>query len=87
MKCAESIVNNYSVNETIKNRLAEGREILSEHISNISRTLNDLLGSFKKEVNIDVELEGITKRILNKNLINYSDVFCYVDKMVEVKLE
>jgi stage II sporulation protein E len=80
LKCAESIVNNYNVNETIKNRLAEGREILSEHISNISRTLNDLLGSFKKEVNIDVELEGITKRILNKNLINYSDVFCYVDK-------
>ncbi|MFT8347712.1 stage II sporulation protein E [Clostridium saccharoperbutylacetonicum] len=80
LKCAESIVNNYNVNETIKNRLAEGRGLLSEHISNISRALNDLLGSFKKEVNIDVELEGITKRILNKNLINYSDVFCYVDK-------
>jgi stage II sporulation protein E len=80
LKCTESIVNNYNVNEIIKDRLAEGRSILSEHISNISCTLDKLLNDFKRQVNIDTDLEKLIKRILDKNSVNYNNVFCYIDK-------
>jgi stage II sporulation protein E len=86
LKCTEGIVNNYNVNEAIKERLAEGRNILSTHISNISCTLDHLLNDFKREVCIDTDLERIVKRILNKNSIYYNDVFCYIDKNGRVKI-
>lgn len=80
LKCTGAIVDNYTVNETIKDKLEEGRNILSEHISNISCTLDKLLDDFKRQVTIDTDLEKLIKRILDKNSINYNDVFCYVDK-------
>ena len=80
LKCTEGIINSYKVNETVKARLIEGKNILSNHISNISSTLDNLLNDFKKEVRIDVELERIIKRIFNKNSFYYNDIFCYIDK-------
>jgi stage II sporulation protein E len=80
LKCTEAIVDNFNVNEVIRDRLSEGRNILSTHISNISCTLDKLLNDFKRQVNIDSDLEKIIKRILDKNSVNYNDVFCYVDK-------
>ena len=50
LRSTEGIVNNYNVNEAIKERLAEGKNILSAHISNISSTLDNLLNDFKREV-------------------------------------
>ncbi|NRT32315.1 stage II sporulation protein E [Clostridium beijerinckii] len=86
LKNAEGIVTNYNVNESIRERLAEGRNILSSHITNISCTLDNLLSDFKKEVRIDTDLERLTKRILNKNSIYYNDIFCYIDKSGRVKI-
>ncbi len=86
LRCTEGIVNNYNVNEAIKERLAEGRNMLSTHISNISCTLDHLLNDFKREVCIDTDLERIIKRILNKSLIHYNDVFCYIDKNGRIKI-
>ncbi|EKQ55969.1 MAG: stage II sporulation protein E [Clostridium sp. Maddingley MBC34-26] len=86
LKSTEGIVNNYNVNEAIKERLAEGKNILSAHISNISCTLDNLLNDFKREVSIDTDLERIVKRTLNKNLISYSEVFCYIDKSGRIKI-
>lgn len=86
LKSTEGIVNNYKVNEIIKERFAEGKSILSAHISNISFTLNNLLSDFKREVTIDAELERVVKRILNKNLIYYNEVFCYIDKNGRMKI-
>ncbi len=86
LKNAEGIVTNYNVSETIRERLAEGRNILSTHISNISYTLDNLLNDFKREVRIDTDLERVIKRILNKNSIYYNDIFCYVDKNGRIKI-
>ena len=86
LRNTEGIVSNYNVNEAIKERLVEGKNILSTHISNISCTLDSLLSDFKREVSIDSDLERIVKRVLNKNTIQYNDVFCYVDKNGRVKI-
>lgn len=87
LKNTEGIINNYNVNEAIKGRLVEGKNILSNHISNISSTLDSLLNDFKREVSIDTDLERVVKRILNKNSIYYNDVFCYIDKNGKAKIK
>ena len=86
LKNIEAIINNYNVNEAIKERLSEGKNMLSTHISNISTTLNNILNDFKREVTIDTDLERLIKRVLNKNSIYYNDVFCYVDKNGRIKI-
>jgi len=86
LKNTEGIVNNYNVNEEIKERLVDGKNILSAHIANISSTLDNLLNDFKREVTIDTDLERLVKRVLNKNLIYYNDVFCYIDKSGRIKI-
>jgi stage II sporulation protein E len=86
LRSAEGVVNNYNVNEAIKERLADGKYVLAAHISNITTTLELLLNDFKKEVNIDSELERVIKRILNKNSIYYNNIFCYVGKSGRVKI-
>jgi len=86
LKNTEGIVNNYNVNEAINERLAEGKDILSAHISNISSTLDNLLNDFKREVTIDTDLERLVKRVLNKSSIYYNDIFCYIDKNGRIKI-
>lgn len=86
LRSTEGIVNNYNVNEEIKARLAEGKNILSAHISNISSTLDNLLNDFKREVTIDTDLERLIKSVLNKNSIYYNDIFCYIDKNGRIKI-
>lgn len=86
LRSTEGIVNNYTVNEAIKERLAEGKNILSAHISNISSTLDNILNDFKREVAIDIDLERLIKSVFNKNSIYYHDIFCYIDKNGRIKI-
>ncbi len=86
LRSAEGVVNNYNVSESIKERLADGKNVLATHISNITTTLEILLNDFKKQVNIDSELERVTKRVLNKNSIYYNNIFCYIDKNGRAKI-
>lgn len=86
LRSTEGVVNNYNVSEAIRERLSEGKNVLAAHISNITTTLELLLNDFKKEVNIDAELERVVKRIMNKNSIYYNNIFCYVGKNGRTKI-
>lgn len=79
LKNTESVVDNYTVNETVKNRLAEGRRILAEHVTNVSAALDNIMDDFKKNVVIDMETEKRVKKEFNKMGIDYNSVFCYID--------
>lgn len=79
LKSVDTVMNNYKTNEVIKERISEGRRILAEHVSNMSDTLNELLTNFKKEVSIDYDLQKRVKRQLNKQGIDYNEVFCYIN--------
>lgn len=79
VKNTEAIINNYTVDETIKNRLAEGRRILSEHVSNVMNSIDNILNDFKKNVMVDLDMERRVKKELNRMSIQYNSVFCYID--------
>lgn len=86
LKNAETIINNYSLNEKIRERLLDGKQLLSEHINNISNSLESMLEDFRREVTISMDLERIVKRGLNKNLVDYNDIFCYTDINGRIKI-
>lgn len=77
LKNTETIINNHNLNESKKEKINEGRQILSEHINNIGITLEKILDNFKREIKISDDLERMIRRGLNRNSIEYNDVFCY----------
>lgn len=79
LKNTESVVDNYTINENIKNRLEEGRNLLAEHVSNISGALDNILDDFKNNVVIDEEIEKRIKKEFNKEGVQYNSIFCYID--------
>ena len=87
LRNVEKIVDNNIVNETIKERLADGRKLLSYHIDSISNTLDGLLNDFKKQVIVNTDLEKRVRLALNKKSISYNDIFCYTDINGKIKIK
>ena len=87
LRNVEKIVENKTVNEVIKGRLAEGRKLLSYYVESLSNTLDDLLNDFKKQVIVNVDLEKKIRLSFNKKFINYKDIFCYTDINGKIKIK
>lgn len=91
LKNTEEIVNNYIISEMWRKRLSEGRELLSSQISNMASSVSEIIDEFNANIKIDVESENNIRRILDKNKIKYSDIFCLINRkdrlIVKVKME
>ncbi len=80
IKNLDNAMSIYKVNENLRKRLKEGRELLANNISNMALTINELVDNFDEELNILIDLEKDVKAILSKECITYSDVLCYNDR-------
>lgn len=87
IKSAQEIVNNYTVNEALKTRLTEGRNIIANHINNISKTMENMIGDFEKDIVICSEIDKILRKAFNKNNIEYKDVFTFLDRKGRMKIK
>ncbi|MCM0647673.1 stage II sporulation protein E [Clostridium swellfunianum] len=91
MKNTEEIVNNYIISEMWRKRLSEGRELLSSQISNMASSVSEIIDDFNANIKINVEAENNIRRILDRNRIKYTDVFCLDNKngrlVVKLKME
>ena len=91
IKNTEEIVNNYIISEMWRKRLSEGRELLSNQINNMASSVSEIIDDFNANIKIDVEAENNIRRILDRNRIKYSDIFCLLNKnnrlVVKVKME
>lgn len=87
IKNAQEIVNNYTVNEALKTRLSEGRNIIANHINNISNTMESMIRDFEKDISICFEIDKILRKAFNRNKIDYSDVFSYLDRHGRMKIK
>ncbi|MCF0146945.1 MAG: stage II sporulation protein E [Clostridium sp.] len=87
MKNAQEIVNNYTVNEALKTRLSEGRNIIANHINNISNTMESMIRDFEKDISICFEIDKILRKAFNRNKIDYTDVFSYLDRHGRMKIK
>ena len=87
VKNAQEIVNNYTVNEALKTRLTEGRNIIANHINNISTTMEDMIRDFEKDISICTEIDKILRKSFNRSKIDYTDVFSYLDRHGRMKIK
>ena len=87
IKSAQEIVNNYTVNEALKTRLTEGRNIIANHINNVSKTMEGMIIDFEKDIVICSEIDKILRKAFNKNNIEYMDVFSYLDRKGRMKIK
>ena len=87
IKNSQEIVNNYTINEGLKTRLIEGRNIIANHINNISSTMESMIRDFEKDISICVEIDKVLRKAFNRNKIDYVDVFSYLDKHGRMKIK
>lgn len=83
----EEIVNNYIINELLNKRFHEGRQILSEQISNMADSLKQVVNEFSCGINFNVSLERDIIRVLHKENIKFSDITCFTDNKDRVVLK
>lgn len=80
VKNTEEIVNSYIISEMWRKRLSEGRELLGNQIGNMAASVSEIIEDFNANIKIDVESENSIRRILDRNRVEYSDIFCLKSK-------
>ena len=80
IKNLDSAMSVYKVNENLKKRLKEGRELLSDNISNMALAIDEIIDDFDRELNILIDMEKEVKTALSRDRVVYSDVLCYNNK-------
>jgi stage II sporulation protein E len=80
IRSTEEIVNNHIINEMWRSRLSECRELLSHQISNMGNSISEIIEEFNMDINFNADVENDIRRVLNKNNIEYRDVFCFNNK-------
>ncbi|MDZ5254659.1 stage II sporulation protein E [Clostridium sp. LIBA-8841] len=87
MKNLEDIMNIHMINETLRNRLGEGRKILSNHINNMSVTIGEIVDEFGNELHLCTDIEKNIKKSLLKYGIKFGSLICYNDKNGRIKVK
>lgn len=87
IKSAEKMVDNLGGQEVVRNKLEEGRRMLSGHVSHISNSINEMLCEFNKEIVTNDNMNRLIRRSLNKKSIKYKNIFCYKDVYGKYKIK
>ena len=65
------LVNNYTLNENVKNRLVEGRKLIANQMNNMSIAMDDIIRDFEKDVTNCMEVDKLLRKTFVKNNIKY----------------
>lgn len=87
LKTSEELFNTYTVNEALKTRLAEGRNLIANQINNMSLSIGDALRDFEKDVSSCLEIDKIIRKTLSKNRIKYKGIYSYTDRDGKLKIK
>lgn len=87
VRSSQDLINNYTVNEALKTRLGEGRKLIANHIKNMSSTIGDIVYDFNKDITVCTDIDKILRKTLNKNSLEYRDVFSYIDRNGRLKIK
>lgn len=87
VRSSQELINNYTVNEALKTRLGEGRKLISNHINNMSLTMGDIVRDFNKDITVCTDIDRLLRKSLNKNNVEYRDIFSYIDRKGRLKIK
>ena len=71
LKGTEDVLNNYTVNENVKNRLVEGRRLIANQINNMSVAMDDIIRDFERDITNCIEVDRLLRKTFLKNNIKY----------------
>lgn len=87
LRSSQELMNNYTVNQALKNRLGEGRKLIANHINNMSLTMGDIARDFNKDITVCTDIDKIIRKALSKNNLEYKDVFSFIDRKGRLKIK
>ncbi|HEY5560567.1 MAG TPA: stage II sporulation protein E [Clostridiaceae bacterium] len=79
-KATEEILENYNIKELCRNRLEEGKLIMASQINSMASSINQIVYEIGSNIYYNEEIELKVKKLLDKNNIIYSGLFCIEDK-------
>lgn len=87
LKGTESLLNNHTINENVKNRLVEGRKLIANQIDNMSIAMDDIIRDFEKDITNCTEVDKLLRKTFAKNNIKYNDLYTYTDRYGRLKIK
>ena len=87
IKSCEEFYNTTTVNEVLKERIGEGRQLIAENIAGISQAMDDVINEFTRDVDNCYELDKVLKKALSRKNIAYKNIYSYTDKKGRLKIK
>lgn len=87
LNSAEDLFATYTVNEALKCRLMEGREVIANQINNMSTSVSSILSDFNKNVNSCLEIDKVLRKTLSKHKIRYKNIYSFTDRKGRLKIK
>ena len=87
IKSCEEFYNTTTVNEVLKERMSEGRQLIAENIAGISQAMDDVIKEFTRDVDNCYELDKVLKKALSRKNIAYKNIYSYTDKKGRLKIK
>lgn len=87
IKSCEEFYNTTTVNEVLKERMGEGRQLIAENIAGISQVMDDVIKEFTRDVDNCYELDKVLKKALSRKNIAYKNIYSYTDKKGRLKIK
>lgn len=87
LKNCEEMCSINNVNETLRERIGQGRKLVAQQIGNISDAMNDVIKEFKRDVDNCYELDKVLKKALSRKDIHYKDIYSFTDKKGRLKIK
>ena len=87
IKSCEEFYNTTTVNEVLKERMSEGRQLIAENIAGISQAMDDVINEFTRDVDNCYELDKVLKKALSRKNIEYKNIYSYTDKKGRLKIK
>ena len=87
IKSCEEFYNTTTVNEVLKERIGEGRQLIAENIAGISQAMDDVIKEFTRDVDNCYELDKVLKKAVSRKNIAYKNIYSYTDKKGRLKIK
>lgn len=87
IKSCEEFYNSTTVNEVLKKRMGEGRQLIAENIASISQAMDDVIKEFARDVDNCYEMDKVLKKALSRKNIAYKNIYSYTDKKGRLKIK
>lgn len=87
IKDIKDIVTIQKTKEAAKNRLIEGRILISNHMNSMSFKLAEMMNEFERDMNDCINIDKILKKSCKRKSIRFENIYSYLDNNERLKIK